>query len=189
MPFLAVLAALLLGALGLTVLVPLSLLLRYRAGTARRQARTWVAAVNAGAIALSAALFLAVALVTSFWVPNALRYSLLGLAGGVALGLLGLAGSRWETTPRALHYTPNRLLVFLLLLAVAARMVFGLWRAWHAWRTTPGDASWLAASGAAGSLGVGAMVLGYYFAYWIGVWRRVKRHQRSWSVGDFRRSR
>jgi hypothetical protein len=57
-------------------------------------------------------------------------------------------------------------------------MVYGLWRLWHAWRSAPGDASWLAESGVAGSLGAGAVVLGYYLAYNAGVWRRFKRHRR-----------
>jgi hypothetical protein len=38
--------------------------------------------------------------------------------------------------------------------------------------------SWLAASGAQGSLGAGAVVLGYYIVYWTGVRRRLARAQR-----------
>lgn len=158
--------------------VPVSLVLRYRASTARRQARGWVAAINVTVMAVSVAFFLTVAAVTSLRVPRAFTYTVLGLAGGCLLGMLGVVLSRWETTARGLHYTPSRALVLGLMLVVAARILYGLWRAWHAWHAAAGDESWLAASGAAGSLGAGAVVLGYYLAYNAGVWRRFRRHRR-----------
>jgi hypothetical protein len=175
-PFIAVAVALV-AVLALVALMPLSIVLRYRAGTVRRRARGWVATLNVLGIASSAALFLVVAAITGIWVPKALTYTLMGLAGGCLLGLLGLLLSRWEATPRSLHYTPNRWLVLAIMLVVTSRMVYGLWRGWHTWRSTPDDASWLAASGAAGSLAAGAVVLGYYLTYWTGVWRRLKRHR------------
>ena len=51
-----------------------------------------------------------------------------------------------------------------------------MWRSWHAWHARVDDTSWLAASGAAGSLAAGAVVLGYYVAYWIGLRWRIGRH-------------
>jgi hypothetical protein len=69
--------------------------------------------------------------------------------------------------------------VLTITLVVTARLLYGFWRSWHAWHSTPGDASWLAASGAAGSLAAGALVLGYYLTYWAGVWRRIRRHRRT----------
>jgi hypothetical protein len=92
------------------------------------------------------------------------------------LGLVGLAVSRWEFSPGSLHYTPNRWLVLGITLVVTARLAFGFWRSWHAWRAAPDGMSWAAASGAAGSLAAGAIVLGYYLTYWIGVRRRLRRH-------------
>jgi len=178
MPFVAVAVALVGGVLAVIALMPLSLVLRYRAGAAPRPARRWVAVINLLAVGISAAVLLVVAAVTSFWIPMALRYALMGLAGGCLLGLLGLWLSRWEVTPRSLHYTPSRALVLVITLAVTVRLIFGFWRIWHAWHSTPGDASWLAASGAAGSLAAGALVLGYYVTYWAGVWRRVAQHRR-----------
>ncbi|PYQ06267.1 MAG: DUF1453 domain-containing protein [Acidobacteria bacterium] len=178
MPFIAVAVALVGGVLALIALMPLSLVLRYRAGTARRPARRWVTTINLVAVSVSAALLLMVAGVTSYWIPMAFRYTLTGFAGGCLLGLLGLWLSRWEETPRSLHYTPSRALVLAITLVVTARILYGFWRSWHAWHSTPGDASWLAASGAAGSLAAGALVLGYYLAYWAGVWRRIRRHRR-----------
>jgi hypothetical protein len=158
------------------VLVPLSLALRYRAGTARRRARGWVAAVNIFGLVVSAVLFLVGAAITSVWAPRALSYSLLGLGGGIVLGIVGLWLSRWEPTAEGLHYTPNRLLVLAVTLVFTARVLYGLWRGWHAWHAAPGQTSWLAAFGVAGSLGAGAVVLGYYLAYWIGVRARLRRH-------------
>ena len=157
-------------------------MLRYRAGTARRLRPGWVATVDVLAVGLSVTLFLLAAAVTSLWVPRAFSYSVLGLLAGALLGLAGLGLSRWEPAPESLHYTPNRWLVLALMVVVSSRMAYGIWRAWHAWRTTPDDASWLAASGAAGSLAAGGLVLGYYLAYWAGLWLRVRRHRRTWAA-------
>jgi len=170
-PLLIPLALALFLIFALVITMPLSLVLRYRAGTARRLGRKWVTTTNLVMLALSVALFLYVAALTSIWVPDAFRYSLFGLTGGGLLGLLGLALTRWEKTPRAFYYTPNRWLVLMITLAVTARLLYGLWRIWHAWRNAAGD-SWLAAAGVAGSMAVGALVLGYYLAYSAGVrWR------------------
>lgn len=153
----------------LVVTMPLSLVMRYRAGTARRLGRKWVTTLNLLMIALSVAIFLWAAAITSFWVPNAFRYSLFGLMGGGLLGLIGLASTQWEKTPQALYYTPNRWLILVITLAVTTRLLYGLWRAWHAWRTAGPETSWVAAAGVAGSMAVGAVVLGYYLTYSAGV--------------------
>ena len=87
--------------------------------------------------------------------------------------------SRWEATSSSLYYTPNTWLVLALTLLVASRVVYGFWRASHAWYTTPAGTSWLAASGAAGSLAVGALVIGYYLAFWFGIRRRARGHRGS----------
>ena len=137
-------------------------------------ARGWVATANVVAMALSVAFFMAVAAVTTVFVVDAFTYSLLGLLGGCVLGIVGVWLSRWEPTQGSLHYTPNRWLVLAITLVVTARVVYGFWRAWHSWRVSPDDASWLASAGLAGSLAAGAVVLGYYLAYWTGVRRRVK---------------
>jgi hypothetical protein len=95
-----------------------------------------------------------------------------GFIVGVLLGLLGLKLTRWERAARALYYTPNRWLVLLITLAVGARLLYGFWRIWHAWRTTGPDASWLTTAGIPGSMGVGAVVVAYYLTYFAGVrWR------------------
>jgi hypothetical protein len=157
------------------VLMPVSLVIRYRAGTARRQARGWVAMLNLVGLGISTALFLLGAALANIWVPQALAYSLLGLLGGFALGIIGLWLSRWERGPQSLHYTPNRWLVLAVTLLVTARILFGLWRSWHTWHHAPGDSA-LAAFGVAGSLAAGAVVLGYYLSFWLGIRRRLRRH-------------
>jgi hypothetical protein len=181
-PVLAALVVVFLVVLAAFALMPLSLVLRYRASTARRMARGWVAVLNVAALTVSVALFLGAAAITTYWAPTALRYALGGLATGMLLGLLGLWWSRWEATPGALHYTPNRWLVLAIMLVVGARLLYGLWRAWHAWQAAGGDESWLAAAGVAGSLAAGAVVLGYYLAFGLGVWGRFKRHRRFWTA-------
>ena len=176
MPLLLLALALILAPV---VLVPVSLVLRYRAGTARRQARGWIAILNLIGLAISTLLFLMGAAIANIWVPFALEYSLLGLLGGFALGIVGLWLSRWEHGPEALHYTPNRWLVLAVTLLVTARILFGLWRSWHSWHLASQagtDPSLVASFGVAGSLAAGAVVLGYYLSYWLGIRRRLRRH-------------
>ncbi len=168
---LAILAILMLG-------VPLSIIQRYRNGTARRRARSWVVAINLFSIALSTALFFVSVAISNTWIPGALRMSLLGLAGGCGLGVLGLKLSRWEMGGKSLYYTPNAWLVLGLTVTVAIRLGFGIWRAWESWRfSSAEEGNWLAASGIAGSMAVGALVLGYYLAFFGGIWLRLKAHQ------------
>lgn len=171
MPLIPLILALLVLA-ALIPAMPLLLVLRYRAGTTRRRGRRLVATANLISMILSAGIFLYVAGLTSFWIPKALLFSLMGLIAGCLLGLLGLALTHWERTEHALHYTPNRWLVLLITLAVTARLFYGLWRIWHAWHTAGPDQFWLATAGVAGSMAVGGVVLGYYLSYSAGVrWR------------------
>jgi hypothetical protein len=177
MPLLLLAVALVLAPV---VLVPVSLVLRYRAGTARRQARGWIAIINLIGLVISTLLFLMGAAIANIWVPHAVRDSLLGLLGGFALGIVGLWLSRWERAPQSLHYTPNRWLVLAVTLLVTARVLFGLWRSWHSWHlasgTGSGEPALVASFGVAGSLAAGAVVLGYYLSYWLGIQRRLRHH-------------
>src|SRR5262245_20273545 len=114
-------------------LIPLSLVLRYRAGTVRRPSRRWVNTLNVVMLTLSAGVFLIVAAMTNVWVPRAFLYALSGLGAGAVLGAIGLVLTRWETTGRTMHFTPNRWLVLVLTLVIATRVLYGFWRSWHAW--------------------------------------------------------
>jgi hypothetical protein len=153
----------------------LSLALRYRAGTARRQGRRWIATMNVWATIFSAALFLCFSFLMSFWLGPTLRFALAGMAVGALLGLLGLLLTRWESHPEGLFYTPSRWLALLLVLAIAARLIYGWWHATHA----GGTQHWLAsASGTQLSIAVAAGLIGYYLIYAIGVRIRVTRYER-----------
>jgi hypothetical protein len=182
MPLLALAFVLLVPVLAI-LLMPFTLLQRYRAGSKRRRARGWLAALNAVGLTLSIALFLLAAAVTSYWIEGTFTHALAGVAAGGVLGVLGLLLSRWDNDePGALHYTPSRWLVLAITLVVAARIAYGFWRAWHAWHS--GADEWIAASGAAGSLAAGGLVLGYYLVYWLGVRRRLRAHERAWACSS-----
>lgn len=178
MPFIAFLAALLVIFV-FVLSTPFLLIIRYRIGTARRPARRWMGTINVLSLSLSAALFVWIAALTNFWVPRAFGYSVAGFVFGSLLGLLGLIVTRWEKTPTVTYYTPNRSLVLLITIAVAARMLYGFWRIWHAWRTGGPDVPWLASAGIPGSMAVGALVLGYYLIYSLGIFRQSRRTQLS----------
>jgi hypothetical protein len=170
---LLLLALLLALPIALALMMPFILLQRYRAGTTRRLARPWLATLNAVAMTFSAVFFLFTAAITSAWIPNALTFAAIGLAIGSVLGIIGVWVSRWEATPRSLHYTPNRWLVLAITLAVTVRVAYGFWRGWATLRVQP-DASFVGAFGVAESLGVAAIVIGYYLAYGLGLRRRIR---------------
>jgi hypothetical protein len=171
-PLLIVPALVLLAVIVGIALMPIGLVQRYRAGTARRVARSWLTNLNIGALALSVLLFLGSAALATVWIPNALTFSLAGLAAGSLCGMLGLALTKWEPSPQRLHYTPNRFLVLTITLVVIARLIYGAWRLSEGWGT---NTSWLRESGVAGSMAAGALVLGYTFTYWIGLRRQITR--------------
>ena len=156
----------------------LSLALRYRAGTARRQARRWVASLNVWATSFSAVFFLSFTLLLSIWVGSAFQYALIGIGVGAIVGFLGLALTRWENRSEALFYTPSRWLAFLIVFAIAARVVYGWWHATHSDSSAPGDQRWLTtASGTQLSLAIAAGLIGYYLVYSIGVRVKIARHE------------
>lgn len=159
-------------------LMPLILIQRYRMGTARRVARPWVASLSLGAMLFSAAFFLVTAALSTFWVPDALTFAAAGLVVGLALGIIGVGLTRWEATPRSLHYTPNRWLVLVITLLVSARVIYGLWRSWSVFHAGINGTSAVAAFGVAEALGAAAIVIGYYLAYSAGLRRRIRRWER-----------
>ena len=175
---LIILALLVFVLLALAGVVLLSLAVRYRAGTARRQARRWVASLNVWVTSFSALFFLSFTLLLSFWVGSAFRFALIGMAFGGILGLVGLAMTRWESQPEGAFYTPSRWLALLVTLAIATRFVYGWWRATHSGSPPSGDQHWLiAASGTQLSVAVAAGLIAYYLVYSIGVRLRLTRHE------------
>ena len=80
-------------------------------------------------------------LASSFWLGPTLRFALAGMALGGLLGLLGLILTRWESHPEGFFYTPSRWLALLVMLAIAARLIYGWWHTMH--RSAPSDQHWL----------------------------------------------
>ena len=153
-------------------LIPISIVQRFRTGTAERPARRWVATLNLVAVAFSVFLFVGGAFVTSQLVPGVLTYTLAGVAVGCLLGALGVALTRWQYVAGRLRYTPNRLLVLALTVVVAARVLYGFWRMWETWQAGIGSV----VPGVATSMSAGAVVLGYYLVFWTGIRWRIGRH-------------
>lgn len=173
-----VFALLLFVLLAFAGVVLLSLALRYRAGTSRRQARPWVASLNVWMTSFSAVFFLSFTLLLSFWVDSAFRFALIGMGCGGILGLVGLAMTRWESRQHGLFYTPSRWLALFITAAIAARFVYGWWRATHYGSSAHGDPHWLiTASGTQLSLAVAAGLIGYYLVFSVGVRLRLTRHE------------
>jgi hypothetical protein len=156
----------------------LSLALRYRAGTARRQGRRWVASMNMWATSFSAVFFLCFTFLISFWLGPTLRFALAGMIVGGVFGLLGLVLTRWESQPEGFFYTPSRWLALLVMLAIAARLGYGWWHTMH--RGAPDEQHWfLSVPATQLSVAVAAGLIGYYLVYAIGVRIRIARHEQS----------
>src|SRR5688572_17319357 len=64
--------------LAFVALIPVSLILRFRAGTMRRRATGWVIALNFFGTTISVLLFLLGAAITTNWVPGTLTYTAAG---------------------------------------------------------------------------------------------------------------
>jgi hypothetical protein len=175
-PLLLLPLLILLALAALVALIPLALVQRYRIGTSRQRARGWLATLNLAGLALSAIVLVSSAAVTTIWVPWTLTYAAIGLGTGAALGIVGLWLTRWEPPSDALYYTPNRLLVLAVMLVVAGRLTYGVWLGWQRWRAGMEGESWFVAAGVAGSMAAGAVVIGYYLIFWIGVRRKSGRH-------------
>ncbi|MBV9007668.1 MAG: DUF1453 family protein [Verrucomicrobia bacterium] len=175
MPFL-ILALLFVVLLTLIVGIALSIVSRYRAGTARREGRRWIATVNVWTTALAATFFLIAAACTSIWVHQAFVCAVLGIAAGGMIGILGLSFTRWEARGERLYYTPSRWMAFLIVGAIAGRLVYAWSRGLHT--TSAQHHTWLNLPGTAISLAVAAAVIGYYLVYAVGVRQRLVKHQR-----------
>jgi len=117
-------------------------------------------------------------LLLSIWVASAFRFALIGMAVGGILGVLGLTLSRWESRPEGLFYTPSRWLAFIIVFAIAARVLYGWWRATHPSSGGAGDQHWLiTTSGTQLSLAIAAGLIGYYLVYSIGVRSFLARYE------------
>lgn len=159
------------------LLLPLSLLQRFRLGRARRQVRGWLVAVNLWSTLLSAVIFAVFATVAGIWWPGVWLHAPLGFAGGLLLGVLGARLSRFESTPAGLFYQPNAWLVWALALLVVARVSAAVIQTW---RGVSSGAPWPAHGwmSHASLLAVAGVLLGYALAYaWL-LRRRWRHYQR-----------
>jgi hypothetical protein len=159
-------------------LTPFLLLQRYRTGSARREARPWLATMNIAVLAFSAVFFLGSAAFTTIWIPRSLSGALIGMAIGLVVGVLGSLMTRWEPAVRSLHYTPNRWLVLIVTLIVSARVLYGLYRSFEAASAGLSGDAMVSAFGVPESLAAGAIVLGYHLAYNVALRWRIGRWQR-----------
>ncbi|AMY08252.1 hypothetical protein LuPra_01446 [Luteitalea pratensis] len=158
------------------VLLPVSVVQRYRMGTARGPARAWVANLNIGGFLVAAGVVVITSTITALWVPSALSATSGALLAGALLGMIGLSLSHWETQAGQLYFTPNRWLVGALTMLVVARLAYGAWRLWDAWLRWGGESGWIASAGASGSLAAGALLIGYGLGFWSAVrWRIARR--------------
>lgn len=159
------------------ILLPLSIVQRYRVGTARRQARAWVATVNVAGFLISASVMVLTGAVTALWIPAALPATAAALTAGILVGVVGLWLSRWEHDDRTVYFTPNRWLVTLLTLVVIGRLGYGAWRTWDAWASWGAESGWLTSAGVPGSLAAGALLIGYGLGFWSAVRWRIGRRR------------
>lgn len=155
---------------------PLGLWLRLRNGRARRRAHPLAVTLNAVALAASALLFVAGALVAGLWIDHAAWNAAAGLLAGLALGVAGLRLARFEVGAGALYYTGNAWPASVLVLLVAARVALAAWQAWHrAAEGGPAAVPWPWLATPASLWGFGGLLLGYPLAFVLGVRRRLRK--------------
>jgi hypothetical protein len=100
------------------------------------------------------------------------------MIAGLLLGGVGLVLTRWEASPRSLHYTPNSVLVLLVTVIVSVRIAYGLFRSWTLAGPDASGTELIAAFGVPQSLAAGGAVIGYYLAYNFGLRWRIRRWER-----------
>ena len=159
-------------------MLPWSMRQRYRASTARRLVRGWVAMINSIGMVISSGLLLVTAALGRRLDSRIVHVCGLRLGTGMCsrdhrphADSLGIDASHSplhaESLAGVLDHTCGD-----------ASTLFGLIRAWRVWRATQEAWTWVAEAGLAGSMAAGAVALGYYLIFWAGVWIRSKKHRR-----------
>lgn len=177
MPLLLLLPLLIVAIVALwAVLLPFSLIQRYRFGRKRRRVVVWVTSANAWLVLISVAAFFVSAWMATRWLSGALQMAGVGFVIGIALGIVNLAVSRSEVEAGRLHITPNAALLLGLTLLVAARIVIGLWQ-WveHGFQLHPmqREEAWFLRPDSLFALG--GLLLGHYFAWCWGLRAKLRR--------------
>ncbi|MBE2210401.1 MAG: DUF1453 domain-containing protein [Xanthomonadaceae bacterium] len=177
MPLLLLLPLLVLAIVALwAVLLPISLIQRYRFGRKRRRVLGWANSVNAWLVLVSLAAFFTSAWMATRWLPQALSMAAIGLAVGIVLGLLNLAISRREVEAGHFYVTPNALLVLALTLLVAGRILLGLWQLYEhgfQWHPIQREEAWFLRPDSLFALG--GLLLGHYAAWCWGLRTMLRR--------------
>lgn len=164
MPFILLIVLL---PLVLVALTPVLLIQRYRVASSRQPARRWLIILAIVSTGISLVFLLVSSALTNIWIADAFGDTSLGIVAGCVLGIGGLMLTQWEATHRSLHYTPNRWMALAIVLLIAGRVAFGLYRI--------GTADTF---GIAESLGVAGLLLGYHLTYNVGIILRLRRWDR-----------
>lgn len=178
MPLLLLLPLLILAIVAIwALLLPITLIQRYRFGRKRRRVQGWVVSSNAWLVLVSVAAFFIGAWTASRWLADAPAMAGAGFAAGILLGLLNLLISRSEVEAGRFYITPNALLVLTLTLLVAARILLGFWQLYeHGFQWHPAarvDEPWLLRPGSL--FAFGGLLLGHYFAWCWGLRAKYRR--------------
>ncbi len=167
MPLLLLLPLLILAIVALwALLLPISLIQRYRFGRKRRRVQGWVVSTNAWLVLVSVAAFFIGAWMASRWLAEAPSMAAAGFAAGISLGIINLLVSRSEVEDGRFHVTPNAVLVLALTLLVAGRLLLGFWQLYEhgfQWHPMAREEAWFLRPGSLFALG--GLLLGHYFAW------------------------
>lgn len=167
MPLLLLLPLLILTIVALWgLLLPISLIQRYRFGRKRRRVIAWANSLNAWLVLVSLAAFFFSAWMATRWLPEALLMAAAGFAAGIVLGLINLVISRRETEAGSFYITPNAVLVLGMTLLVAGRILLGFWQIYeHGFQLHPvqREEAWFLRPESLFALG--GLLLGHYFTW------------------------
>lgn len=178
MPLLLLLPLLILAIVALwALLLPISLIQRYRFGRKRRRVQGWVVSGNAWLVLVSVAAFFIGAWMASRWLVDAPSMAGAGFAAGIVLGIINLMISRSEVEAGRFFITPNALLVLALTVLVAGRILLGFWQLYeHGFQLHPvareGE-PWLLRPSSL--FAFGGLLLGHYFAWCWGLRAKYRR--------------
>ena len=177
MPVLLLLPLLVLAVVALwALLLPLSLIQRYRSGRKRRRVAGWAVSVNAWLVLVSVLAFFIGAWMATRWLPEALQLAAAGFGAGIALGVINLLVSRTEVEGGRLHVTPSAALMLVLTLLVAVRIALGIWQLFEhgfEWHPIQREERWFLRPDSLFALG--GLLLGHYFAWCWGLRARLRR--------------
>lgn len=177
MPLLLLLPLLILAIVALwAVLLPISLIQRYRLGRKRRRVVAWANSTNAWLMLVSVMAFFLSAWMGTRWLPDALLMAAAGFAAGIALGIINLVISRNEVEAGNFYITPNAILVLGMTLLVAGRILLGLWQLYeHGFQLHPmqREEAWFLRP--ASLFALGGLLLGHYFAWCWGLRSMLRR--------------